>query len=158
MNAPAHVGIKLQCAFLEFLPLAIQEIDPVLYVLTVSIGQILLVKTARRRANVHKHVAFLGKHYIVIDNPLNYSCQHDICIFMEKNNLAKAQLVWQKIRENYPIGKFSKDLKISRQAVRLWKIVPFRRIEQVEKLTGISREVLRPDIYGDSKIATRAVQ
>jgi hypothetical protein len=77
---------------------------------------------------------------------------------MEKNNLAKAQLVWQKIRENYPICKFSKDLKISRQAVRLWKIVPFRRIEQVEKLTGISREILRPDIYGDSKITTRAVQ
>lgn len=38
--------------------------------------------------------------------------------------------------------------KITPQAVSLWKIVPPERVLKVEAITGISRHVLRPDIFG----------
>jgi len=37
---------------------------------------------------------------------------------------------------------------LSRQAVEQWAVVPPRHVLRVEELTGISRHVLRPDIYG----------
>jgi DNA-binding transcriptional regulator YdaS (Cro superfamily) len=37
---------------------------------------------------------------------------------------------------------------ISRQAVGKWKKVPSERVLVVEKASGISRYILRPDIYG----------
>lgn len=39
-------------------------------------------------------------------------------------------------------------LGIKRQAVSNWRRVPPGRVLAIEKLTGISRHVLRPDIYG----------
>ena len=39
-------------------------------------------------------------------------------------------------------------LGISRQAVEQWLVVPPERVLQVERITGISRYALRPDIYG----------
>ncbi len=41
----------------------------------------------------------------------------------------------------------SLQLGISRQAVSQWKKVPVLQVLKVEKLTGISRHVLRPDVY-----------
>jgi hypothetical protein len=38
-------------------------------------------------------------------------------------------------------------LKISLQAVYRWRRVPDRRIIQIEKATGVSREILRPDLH-----------
>jgi hypothetical protein len=38
-------------------------------------------------------------------------------------------------------------LKISPQAVYQWRRVPDRRIIQIETVTGVPREVLRPDLY-----------
>ncbi|NEI52677.1 hypothetical protein GR217_34225 [Rhizobium leguminosarum] len=40
-------------------------------------------------------------------------------------------------------------LGIKRQAVAQWLIVPPNRVVKVEQLSGISRKVLRPDIFGD---------
>ena len=37
---------------------------------------------------------------------------------------------------------------ISSQAVSQWQRVPVERVLDVERLTGISRHKLRPDIYG----------
>ena len=40
-------------------------------------------------------------------------------------------------------------LGIKRQAVDFWQIVPSERVLVVEKLTGISRFELRPDVFGE---------
>lgn len=37
---------------------------------------------------------------------------------------------------------------ITPQAISQWKVVPPTRVLAVEKVTGISRHELRPDIYG----------
>ena len=39
-------------------------------------------------------------------------------------------------------------LGITRQAVEQWRAVPPERVLQVERITGVSRYALRPDIYG----------
>jgi hypothetical protein len=44
-------------------------------------------------------------------------------------------------------------LGIKRQAVVNWLMVPPRRCPKVEQITGIPREVLRPDIFGDEAAA-----
>jgi DNA-binding transcriptional regulator YdaS (Cro superfamily) len=41
-----------------------------------------------------------------------------------------------------------KALGITRQAVEQWKVVPPERVLSVERISGISRYELRPDIYG----------
>jgi DNA-binding transcriptional regulator YdaS (Cro superfamily) len=38
-------------------------------------------------------------------------------------------------------------LGITHQAVLAWKKVPAERLLEIEKLTGIARERLRPDLY-----------
>jgi DNA-binding transcriptional regulator YdaS (Cro superfamily) len=38
-------------------------------------------------------------------------------------------------------------LGISRQAISHWTRVPSKRIVDIERLTGVDREVLRPDLY-----------
>ena len=40
-----------------------------------------------------------------------------------------------------------RSLGISHEAIRQWQRVPDRRIIQVEKVTGVDREILRPDLY-----------
>ena len=37
---------------------------------------------------------------------------------------------------------------ITPQAVCMWRKIPVIRVLQIERLTGIPRETLRPDIYG----------
>lgn len=41
-----------------------------------------------------------------------------------------------------------RELGISRQAVEQWRLVPPERVLDVERITGVSRYRLRPDIYG----------
>lgn len=41
----------------------------------------------------------------------------------------------------------ARELKISRAAVAKWERVPAERVVDVERITGIPREVLRPDIF-----------
>lgn len=43
----------------------------------------------------------------------------------------------------------SRTKKITPQAVSQWKQVPPDRVLAVESLTGVSRHLLRPDIYGE---------
>lgn len=46
------------------------------------------------------------------------------------------------------MSKLSRLLGLSPAAVGLWEQVPPKRVLEVERLTGVSRHVLRPDIYG----------
>ena len=39
---------------------------------------------------------------------------------------------------------------ITPQAISQWDKVPAKRVLEVEKITGISRHVLRPDIFGST--------
>lgn len=41
----------------------------------------------------------------------------------------------------------AKELKVSRQTVYNWKRVPAERVLAVEKITGVPRHDLRPDLY-----------
>lgn len=45
-------------------------------------------------------------------------------------------------------SKLAKQLGISHVAVLKWKNVPVKRLATVERITGIPREELRPDIFG----------
>lgn len=43
--------------------------------------------------------------------------------------------------------QLAKRLGISAQAISQWRRVPVERVLEVERLTGVSRHELRPDIY-----------
>jgi len=45
------------------------------------------------------------------------------------------------------IVKLSKALGLSRGAASLWKQIPPNHVLQVERLSGVPREILRPDLY-----------
>lgn len=42
---------------------------------------------------------------------------------------------------------------LTSQAVSQWKRVPAGRVLEVERITGISRHVLRPDVFGKEEAA-----
>lgn len=46
--------------------------------------------------------------------------------------------------------KLSEKLGLSRAAASQWDRVPAEHVLTVERLTGVSRHVLRPDIFGDA--------
>lgn len=41
-------------------------------------------------------------------------------------------------------------LGVARQAVYQWSKIPAERVADIERLTGIPRAELRPDIFGDA--------
>lgn len=45
------------------------------------------------------------------------------------------------------VTKLAREMKISRTAIYGWKVVPAERIIEVERHSGIPRELLRPDLY-----------
>ncbi len=45
------------------------------------------------------------------------------------------------------VTRLSEKLGITRSAVSQWQEVPVERVLEVEKLTGVPRHELRPDIY-----------
>jgi DNA-binding transcriptional regulator YdaS (Cro superfamily) len=49
-------------------------------------------------------------------------------------------------------------VSITSQAVSQWKRVPVERVLLVEEITGISRHVLRPDVYGSARAAKAAAE
>lgn len=46
------------------------------------------------------------------------------------------------------LGKLAAGLGISHQAFYSWKKVPAERVLDFERITGISRHDLRPDVFG----------
>lgn len=47
------------------------------------------------------------------------------------------------------LGKLAAGLGVKHPTFYSWKRVPPERVLDFERLTGISRHILRPDIYGD---------
>ncbi len=42
----------------------------------------------------------------------------------------------------------ARSLDLTRQAIHKWEVVPLKRVLEVEAATGVSRHVLRPDVFG----------
>ena len=63
---------------------------------------------------------------------------------METGNLA-ALLASRQIK----MADLARDLKLNKSSITMWaqRRVPAERVLEVEKLTGISRHEIRPDIY-----------
>jgi DNA-binding transcriptional regulator YdaS (Cro superfamily) len=51
------------------------------------------------------------------------------------------------------MAKVANGLGISRAAVSLWTKVPAEMVVEVEKITGIPREQLRPDLYREGALS-----
>lgn len=45
------------------------------------------------------------------------------------------------------LAKIAAELRITRAAVSTWKRVPAERVAEVERITGIPRHELRPDLW-----------
>ena len=63
------------------------------------------------------------------------------CFSMKSNGLAKA------IKNAGGIYALGRKLGISGQAVQQWRMVPANRVVAIERLTGVPRRELRPDLY-----------
>lgn len=57
----------------------------------------------------------------------------------------------QAIERAGGLYEVARALGITRQAVEQWRVVPPGRCLEIEELSGISRHLLRPDIYGPAK-------
>lgn len=56
--------------------------------------------------------------------------------------------IMRALIEKKLVRKIAEGLKLTTQAVYAWDRVPAERVVQVEQITGIPREELRPDIFG----------
>ena len=52
-------------------------------------------------------------------------------------------------------AKLAAQLGIRRQAVYLWYRVPIEHVREVERITGIARHELRPDVYDAPETTTQ---
>jgi TorA maturation chaperone TorD len=59
----------------------------------------------------------------------------------------------EAIRAAGGISELARQIGISQPSVSNWIRVPAERVVSVETVTGIDRAVLRPDLYGDKKLA-----
>jgi DNA-binding transcriptional regulator YdaS (Cro superfamily) len=53
------------------------------------------------------------------------------------------------------VTTLARRLGITQPAVSQWKQTPPKRVLDIERITGISRHVLRPDIFGSTARANR---
>ncbi|RDV02068.1 Cro/CI family transcriptional regulator [Undibacter mobilis] len=58
----------------------------------------------------------------------------------------------QAIRAAGSVSELARQLGISQPAVSNWTRVPAERVVSVESLTGVSRVVLRPDLFGEARM------
>jgi len=59
----------------------------------------------------------------------------------------------EAIRAAGGVGELARQIGISQPSVSNWNRVPTERVVSVEAVTGVDRGVLRPDLYGEKKIA-----
>lgn len=45
------------------------------------------------------------------------------------------------------VAKLAEKIGVTRAAVYNWRRVPAERVLEIERITGVSRHVLRPDLY-----------
>ena len=66
-------------------------------------------------------------------------------VYVSKMTNTNKQSFWDEIK----ISELSQKMNVSKQAVYKWQIhgIPAKRLLEVEKLTDVRRERLRPDLY-----------
>ena len=64
--------------------------------------------------------------------------------------------LFQALKASGCVAEIARRLALSYQGVSQWKQVPSARVIAVEAITGIPRERLRPDVYGDPRCPTAA--
>jgi DNA-binding transcriptional regulator YdaS (Cro superfamily) len=57
------------------------------------------------------------------------------------------------IREAGGTNRLARKLGISSAAVAQWTRIPFERLLEIERVTGVPRELLRPDLYRTEQLA-----
>ena len=57
------------------------------------------------------------------------------------------------VRDRMPLARLAREIGITRGAVAQWDKVPAERIGDVSRVTGISFEVLRPDLFKAAEAA-----
>ena len=65
--------------------------------------------------------------------------------------MAKDKVLREAIRLAGGARALARELGIDHSAIIRWERVPPLRVLEVERLTGISRHQLRPDIFGPAK-------
>ena len=50
------------------------------------------------------------------------------------------------------VGALALKLGLSRQAVAVWHRVPFKHLNRVSELTGLPRQLIRPDLFDDERL------
>ena len=53
----------------------------------------------------------------------------------------------EAVRDRMPLARLAREIGITRGAVAQWDKVPAERMFDVSRVTGISIEVLRPDLF-----------
>ncbi|MFA5941381.1 MAG: Cro/CI family transcriptional regulator [Sinimarinibacterium sp.] len=74
--------------------------------------------------------------------------------------MSSESVIGDALEKGGGVGAVAKALGISDEAVRLWRArgkVPAERVVDVERLTGVPRERLRPDLYRKPDDAEEAV-
>ena len=74
---------------------------------------------------------------------------------MKKQKSPGLELAIRTAGDQYALAQ---RLGITQSAVSHWKEVPSRHIIAIEKATGVSRRLLRPDLYDDETTLTGLVQ
>lgn len=59
------------------------------------------------------------------------------------------QQILKHLFASYSPIRLAQDLNITKQAVYQWRKVPPERVLDIERITGIPREELRPDVFGE---------
>lgn len=83
------------------------------------------------------------------------TCLHNLERYAFNGGMTEAVLNLVKEKLGGNAGVAAKLGAITPQAVSQWKMVPVRRVLELERLTQISRHELRPDIFGPSPKAER---
>jgi DNA-binding transcriptional regulator YdaS (Cro superfamily) len=66
----------------------------------------------------------------------------------QKQHVEQARKVMRELRSKRgALSQLAVELGVTAQAVHLWEVVPIQRVLEVERITGISRQRLRPDFF-----------
>jgi DNA-binding transcriptional regulator YdaS (Cro superfamily) len=58
---------------------------------------------------------------------------------------------------SFGVSRLAGELGVTHGAVSQWRRIPAERVIEIERITGISREKLRPDLYPSNAPSTQAI-
>lgn len=64
--------------------------------------------------------------------------------------MSESETIRKALEQGGGVGAVARAMNLTHEAVRLWRStgrVPAERVVELEKLTGMPREQLRPDLY-----------